>query len=297
MQRLLDWIDEAAGGAIRLAYLVWGIVAVAAYFGDGTSIPTAITATLAALAPWVLAFAIETHSYLSARRVRAAWQALQATPQDAGARHSLRVNLGILAGLLSFSMFNQLQYLAATWTPPHTALSLPGPLAYVVRAVIVPAAFMAAAFLAPMGEPPLSSWVRTEAHRVAAATFRVARKQWRARLREMRREGQDVTGALVQLVDDPNERRVIQTIYDAMYPHDQTPIDGTPLALVPARQAARSQLRIRTASVERKARRVWQPGMTVSQLQHTAGISHTAAAKWARVLRAESVQSEEGVQA
>jgi hypothetical protein len=30
---LLDWIDEAAGGLIRLAYLAAGVTAVAVYFG------------------------------------------------------------------------------------------------------------------------------------------------------------------------------------------------------------------------------------------------------------------------
>lgn len=297
MQRFLDFLDESAGGLIRVAYLLWGIVAVAAYFSDGTAMPVAITATLAALAPWVLAFATETHAYLTARRVRAAWQGTQANPADPAARHSLRTNLGILAGLLAFSMFAQLQYLGATWTSPHTALSLPGPLAYLIRAIVVPLAFLAAALLAPMGEPPLAQKVRTEAHRVAAATFRVARKQWRARLREMRRAGQDVTGALVQLVDDPDDRRVIEIIHQAMYPTmpevtEQTPDDGTPLTLLPPRQAARSRKGVRTASVEKKARRVWQPGMTVTQLQRAAGISRTAAAKWGRVLTAEQAESE-----
>jgi hypothetical protein len=31
----LDWLDEAAGGFIRLAYLLAGITAVAVYFGAG----------------------------------------------------------------------------------------------------------------------------------------------------------------------------------------------------------------------------------------------------------------------
>ena len=220
MTRFLDWLDEAAGGLIRVAYLVWGIVAVAAYFGDGT-VPPTIAHTLAALAPWVLAFSVETHMYLTARRVRAAWQALQSATRGSAERGramgSMRVNLAILAGLLAFSMFNQLEYLAATWTPPQTALALPGPLAYLVRAIVVPAAFMAAAFLAPMGEG-LPAQVQAEAHRFAAATFAVARRQWRARLAQMQQTGQDVTGALVQLVDDPAERRVIGTIHQAMYP-------------------------------------------------------------------------------
>lgn len=298
MQRFLDWLDEAAGGMIRLAYLLAGITAVAVYFGAG-HLPALLDSVLNAGLPWALAFAIETHTYITARRIRAAWQTMQTAPTDPAPRHALRVNLGILAGLLAFSAWNQLGYLAATWAPPTTFLPLPAWAAYAVRALIVPAAFMAAAFLAPMGEPPLAQKVRTEAHRVAAATFRVARRQWRTRLREMQRAGEDVTGALVQLVDDPDERRVIETIHQAMYPampnvNEQTPDAGTPLTLLPPRQAARLRKGVRTASVERKARRVWQPGMTVTQLQRAAGISRTAAAKWGRVLSAEQVERTEG---
>jgi hypothetical protein len=113
----LDWLDEAAGGFIRLAYLLAGITAVAVYFGAG-HLPPAIEASLNAALPWSLAFAVETHTYITARRVRAAWQDKQ--------RDALRVNLAVLAGLLAFSSWNQLNYLSLTWTPPHTALALPG---------------------------------------------------------------------------------------------------------------------------------------------------------------------------
>lgn len=62
------------------------------------------------------------------------------------------------------------------------------------------------------------------------------------------------------------------------------------------RTAARANARgsnrrsVRTASVEAKARAAWQPGMSVSQLERSAGISRNSAAKWARVLEAEAGQ-------
>jgi len=116
-----------------------------------------VEAALNAALPWSLAAAVEVHTYLSARRVRVAWQDGQAAASGTEGRiradRALRVNLGVLAFLLAFSCWNQLNYLYDTWQPPHTARALPGWTAYVVRALVVPAAFMAAAFLAPLAEP------------------------------------------------------------------------------------------------------------------------------------------------
>jgi hypothetical protein len=101
LTRALDWIDEAAGGLIRLAYLLAGITAVAVYFGAG-HLPAEAEAILNAVLPWALAFAIETHTYITARRVRSAWQDMQSATRDgpewSRARDSLRVNIWILAG-------------------------------------------------------------------------------------------------------------------------------------------------------------------------------------------------------
>jgi hypothetical protein len=132
------------------------------------------------------------------------------------AGRSTRINLWILAGLLAFSMYNQLQYLAQTWTPPHTPLTPPGPFAYLVRAIITPSAFMAAAFLAPIGEG-MAAQVQWEAHALARLAFKAAAAKWKRRRREMQQQQQDVTGALVGLIDDPGERRVVAGIWQAMH--------------------------------------------------------------------------------
>lgn len=218
MTRFLDWLDESAAGLIRVAYLLAGVIAVASYFSDG-NVPRQFSDFLNTILPWALAAALEVHTYLTARRVRQAWQDRSAASlgsdehERAGAQ--MKLNLWILGGLLAFSMYNQLQYLSATWTPPHTPLTPPGPWAYLIRATITPAAFMCAAFLAPIGEG-LALQVQSQAHRLAVMTFKVAVQQWKRRLRQMQQAGQDVTGALVQLVDDPAERRVIEAIWQAM---------------------------------------------------------------------------------
>jgi hypothetical protein len=81
--RFFDWLDEAAGGMIRLAYLLAGITAVAVYFGAG-HLPPLLEGALNAALPWSLAFAIETHTYISARRVRLAWQDRQTAAHGGG---------------------------------------------------------------------------------------------------------------------------------------------------------------------------------------------------------------------
>ena len=176
MTRFLDWLDESAAGVIRIAYLLAGVIAVASYFSDG-NVPRSFSDLLNAILPWALAGALEIHTYLTARRVRAAWQDRSAASVGSDAHEragaQMNVNLWILGALLAFSMYNQLQYLAATWTPPHTPLTPPGPWAYIIRAIITPAAFMAAAFLAPVGEG-LAVQVQSQAHALAVMTFKVA---------------------------------------------------------------------------------------------------------------------------
>src|SRR5487761_2005900 len=212
MNSFLDWLDEAAGGFIRLAYLVAGITAVAVYFGAG-SLPPLVDTLLNAGLPWALAAAVETHTYLTSRRVRAAWQ-----ERDRGA---LLVNLVVLAVLLAFSAWNQLGYLSGVWTPPHSGpLALPTWLAYAVRALIVPSAFMAAAFLAPLA-PPITAQIEGEARATLADVFRIARKQRRKMLRAAEAAGRDMTSALVELVADDETRRIISHAYNAIRAQDE----------------------------------------------------------------------------
>lgn len=247
--RFLDWLDEAAAGLIRVAYLLAGITAVAVYFGAG-HLPIVVAAALDGALPWVLASAVEIHTYLSARRVRSSWQDMQASARSS-AEHdkavgALRVNLGVLALLVAFSAWNQLNYLYDVWTPPHTTLALPGWLAYVIRALVVPAAFMAAAFLAPLALP-VAAQIEQEARATLADVFTIARRQRRRMLKSAERDGRDMTGALVELVTDSELRRVIAHAYQAIAPASlggaivQPDLEIAPLALPTASQDAPQQ--------------------------------------------------------
>ncbi|HEX9414816.1 MAG TPA: hypothetical protein VF916_15025 [Ktedonobacterales bacterium] len=321
LTRVLDWIDEAAGGFIRLAYLAAGITAVALYFGAG-HLPGVAETVLNAALPWTLAAAIEVHTYSTARRVRAAWQD--------HAHAALKVNLGILAGLLAFSSWNQLNYLAETWRPPVGALALPSGVAYVIRALIVPAAFMAAAFLAPLA-PPIAAQLEVEARATLADVFRIARKQRRRRLKEAERSGRDMTAALVELVPDPEARRVIAHAYAAI----GAPVSGVivpatlaeatgapstrlydassapPAAETPTRPptgpgapSAASKQRRKTRQAKRakilqlpppadppgervRVALAETPTLSVRALARSANVSQATASKWRRVVAAE----------
>lgn len=322
LTRFLDWLDEAAAGFIRLAYLLAGITAVALYFGAG-HLPTFIEDPLNGALPWILAAAVETHTYLSARRVRAAWQ-----EKTVGA---LKVNLGVLAFLLAFSAFNQWNYLAETWIPPITALAMPTWLAYTVRALVVPGAFMAAAFLAPLAEP-VTAQIENEARATLHDVFRIARRQRRAMLKHAEREGRDMTGALVELVGDSETRRIISHAYNAIgapVQPVQTVNNDAPMivegTLAPSAGATGTQqpstpsdepeppaptskrrvrnpakgsskkggkvVRLRTASVQDRARAVWRPGMSVKALEKGAGISRASAQKYTAMFAAEQGQA------
>jgi hypothetical protein len=59
------------------------------------------------------------------------------------------------------------------------------------------------------------------------------------------------------------------------------------------RKRVRRATDTRTASAEERVRTVYQPGMTVSQLQAAAGLSSSAASKWRKVLLAEATQQLE----
>ena len=69
------------------------------------------------------------------------------------AKRELQVNLVILAGLVAFSIWNQLNYLLGAWRPAtNNVIALPDWVAYGIRASAAPLFFMAAAFLARQAE-------------------------------------------------------------------------------------------------------------------------------------------------
>jgi hypothetical protein len=187
----------------------------------------------------------------------------------------------VLAFLLAFSAWNQLGYLAETWHPPTPtsgALAFPGWLAYVVRALVVPAAFMAAAFLAPLAEP-ITAQIENAARATLADEFKIARKRRRRMLKEAERSGRDMTGALVDLVSDPETRRIISHAYGAIGAPVQTvsivPPPGDSTSRIGASASERRDTRPPTAPVPPfccfEARAPTQPRLSASHGPCTSG--------------------------
>jgi hypothetical protein len=98
---------------------------------------------------------------------------------------------------------------------PATALAHHGWAAYLVRALVIPCAFMAAAFLAPTAAP-VAALVDVEGRATLADVFSIARKQRHGLIRQAKQDGRDMTGALVELVEDPAARRIIAHAYGAV---------------------------------------------------------------------------------
>src|SRR5262249_54855435 len=144
---------------------------------------------------------------------------------------------------------------------------LPGWTAYVVRALVVPMAFMAAAFLAPLAEP-IAAQIAGEARATLADVFKIARRQRRRMLREAEQSGRDMTGALGELVTDSELRRVISHAYSALSG------PPPPVAIVEASSTAPERLSAPTrpptgpgspaalpAHRRRHALKQWRPGV------------------------------------
>jgi hypothetical protein len=106
----------------------------------------------------VVAFSVEAHTYLTARRFSKNLHTLGSPVLDKVVRRATKRDLipcliGLigLVGLLGFSMWNQLNYLLQTWTPNHI-LGPPPMASYVIRAAAVPLFFLFAALMAPQTE-------------------------------------------------------------------------------------------------------------------------------------------------
>ena len=174
LQRILDKLDEAAGGLIRLFYLLSGVTAVAVYFGAGI-LPAFIEDPSNAILPWALAFSVETQAYISSRRLSKAYNTLQAPAledyQKEQARRELKTQLAIMAALLAFSVWNQFNYLGTVWHP-QSVTGLPIWVDYLIRALAVPCFFLAGSFLAPQAKT-IGEQMDEEAHKTLRQFLRM----------------------------------------------------------------------------------------------------------------------------
>lgn len=80
---------------------------------------------------------------------------------------------------------------------------------------------LAAAFLAPLAEP-ITAKIDPVARATLADVFKIARLQRQRTLQTVERSGRDMTCALVELVSNPETRRIISHVYTAISPDPAT---------------------------------------------------------------------------
>lgn len=234
--RFWDWLDEQGANLIKILYLLYMVTAVAQYFQDGgPSNGNLLNAIFGSYSSWALAIGLSFHAYVTARRVKSAYVNMAMTRETkvanaeagnaaAAAKNAqeianylanFRINLGVLITLLGFDIWNQAQYLALNWHPGEHLLSGPDWLQTMIKAVIIPVLFLSLAFLSPAVKT-FHEQIQDEASLFAREVFGVARRQWRRQLRAMRRQGQDVTGLVLELVDDPQARAFLAKVQHYM---------------------------------------------------------------------------------
>lgn len=284
LQRFLDWIDEAASSLIRLTYLLAGITAVAVYFGAG-HLPGYIEEPLNAMLPWLLAFSVETHTYLTARRVSKNWSALGAPALEKTTRRTIRndllVNIGILGLLVSFSIWNQLNYLLVTWTPASNNLIPIAPIIQlVVRASIVPLFFMALAFMAPQARS-IGETLNAEAHAILRKFLKLLKDQTKAQEKIIRSKPSINLGNAIRAVAAAaNEKKSGDQLAAVQEAMAIVASGGTPAEASEEAFGQPSAQTVKMGSVEDRVRRVYRKGMTAKTLASKAGCSLSTAKRW-----------------
>ena len=194
MHRFLERLDAAASTVVPLAYLAGMALGTAAYF-------TGLVADGGLAVGCALALAVELHGFLEQRRVRALWAVWMRT-HTAAALADLRVHVGILAALVLFQAYNGAAFLSASW---HVAPGwLPEPAQIAIRALILPAFFLASGALSPLHTDAgaiLASAAGDMLHKAVRATVR----QWKGRIDTARRAGLDLAPVAVALMEDAGD--------------------------------------------------------------------------------------------
>jgi hypothetical protein len=286
LQRILDWIDEAAGGLIRITYLAAGVTAVAAWFGAG-ALPDWVEGALSVALPWLLAFSFETHTYLTARRVSRNWNLLQSPVLDkvvrSATRRDLIVNIGVLLLLLGFSFWNQLNYNLEHWHPDEATLMLPLIWEMVIKSAAVPAFFLAAAFLAKQAET-IGESMNSEAHRTLVQFLKVLRRQRKQALAVIKKQPVDMSQAIEAVGTAANEKKAATMI--GLVQRAIVRLASGTSPEVAAREATPTPVTQRLAGKRGtpadRCRRAYRQGMGWRQLMTAAQVSESTAKRYAK---------------
>lgn len=290
IQRLMDWIDEVGHSLVRPTLLAAGFTAVAFYFGGGNlgQLATELArGNIEPLVPWAVAFAVETFMYLMARRTSKAWGNMQSPVLEAdvkrGARNDFWASFAVLLGLMVFSGWNQLNFLAETWQPAQTALIPVAPwLQLAIRAFSVPIIFMFTAFMAPQPET-IKEMLNNEAHKTLRGFLKLLRKQTKQQQRALKNRPEiNLGNAIIRVSEAANEKKAgmsLAAVQEAMalVAAGKTPTEATDLAF-----GEPSAPTTKLGSVEDRVRRAYRRGMTPKTLAQKAGVSMSTAKRWVK---------------
>lgn len=300
LQRILDALDEAANGLIRVFYLLSGVTAVAVYFGAGV-VPAFIEGPSNAILPWALAFSVETQAYISSRRLAKAYATLQAPAledyQKVQAKREIKTQLAIMLALLAFSVWNQFNYLGQVWHPASVT-GLPIWVDYLIRAVAVPIFFLAGSFLA--GQPKtIGEQMDAEAHKTLRQFLRMMSRQRKQAIRRLSGRQGPVINVLRALFPNrfPQPRMVdmseaIAVVAEAAHEKKAgqliSSIQGALVRLsegATVRQAETMVMtEVRAGTVhetpKQRAARHWKQGMSPKTLAGLAGVSDRQARRY-----------------
>lgn len=201
MHRILEAFDRFFSTAIVFVYLVAMLLGTGTYFlGHAFGIPGIVTIAIA----FGLATAAEVHSFLEQRHTRDYFARLQhlraGSPEADAMRFQFWLHLGITSGLVLFSMCNGIAF----WALEARPASLGDWLAVSVRGVIVPLFFLAAGFLTPLHADPHET-INGTAHTMLTTTMRATKKQFKRRVRRIKKSGADLTPLTIALLEDAGD--------------------------------------------------------------------------------------------
>jgi|GEM_PF-5169722 len=216
MHRLLERLDRQMTVLVPLTYLVGLFLGTAAYF-SGLILNAGVAVGIA------LAFAVEVHGFLEQRRVRLAWTTVSRIAEDDPKREvldvQLRLHIGILVGLVLFSIGNGIAFWASVMHP----LSAGTWVQVAIRGAVIPLLFLTTGALAPISSDA-AALLSQAADDMLYSTVRTSVRQWKRRVKQARKSGVDLAPLAVALMLDAGETdaaRRIQLIADGLVAAEQ----------------------------------------------------------------------------
>lgn len=292
LQTFFDWLDEAANRVLRIAYLIPFVIATAIYFGG--KLPGFVQDFLEGALPWTLAFAVETQTYTSVRKMAVIWNSLKAPALEDFQREQLKkemwTQIATVAVLSGFSVWNQASYLAETWKPTTSAFGAPLWLDIAIRSLGPAAFFFLTSFGAPLAKT-IGEKLGDESHKTLEAFLGVLKHQRQRAIKEIDGKMLDMSEAITTVAAAANEKKSgailasIQSTITRLANGESAP-PATVMPTTPTQTPARGHS---TKPFEERCRLVWRDGMNAEELARKVGCSTKTAGRYIKKFQEETV--------